>query len=1077
MALACSLLAVFCLSLGLPLLAGVKVGKHVTKLNEEKFNHWLKSPKRQDMLVEFFAPWCSACKSFAPNYRRSAEMIRKSELPVKVIAIDCDAEAQLANKYGIQSFPTIMYFPLEGEPVPYGSVPKTPSALFDWVEEMHGPAIKNVSSPDQAVAFVQGGSKPVVIVKAPQIPPDVAKFAQATRQAASWFWVFEFTSLNVEIRHWEEPVRTCFWPKVTGGDVQIQLEPFAACFARHLAPKFAKVTRPAEITGLGGRTDSFIWLLLNTSTPSQQGRAITDSQVHTTQGCSASGHKESASSCSMNSAPQADAVSFSSDTALEAAVSELRPMMLEAAEMLTKENGFKEDYHIVYVDGSRYEKWAERELYAWRFPQLVVQNKVGNSYAFADGERLPHNASELRSFVHDLEVPLKVRPRMKSQKPPDTSGAETSWKQLVSDTLHSELRASPATLLYVSKTGPRDELSTPAADAAEDELDALDDLAAWLKHVCTTPPAVGLIDASLNEIPLSLYAMADFSLVSLPGIFFIPSDHGKLKYNYWGAKIFRYQLPNESRPKEEQTEKEELALPKVEVRLLSKHLDSVAQWTLENARSVSGLDIPSKVAKSGIGSTAGKGQPVIELDSGAFNSFLKSGATALVEFYAPWCAHCKNLAPTFESAARGARRASVALSEVIFVKIDGEKSPDLMKRYRIENYPTLILVKGSQIVRYSGDKSKRSMLEWLEAEVRPTVEIVAREAEAVALSKGKPAVIIQGGNNHSAFSDTAEQFKHLRKARFFEIEGTSSQVQEIWIMKAGKEPVKYEGEFDVDSITEWVTKETVMSQPVPQEQLGPVVEVVGRSFPDIVFQPRHVIVEVYATWCGHCKDLEPIYESFASQMRHETRDIVIARIEGSRNEIPYAGFDRTGYPTIFYVSPSNNVEKIQQRTLNDLVSFVRSKKVRKVETEHKQDSQLGSFTEAVNKFKSEDIPPMSTDPVVKVVFRNFIDVVFQSKDDVVLEVFAPWCAHCKRLVPEYEQFAVSMKRERKDLLVAKIDGTKNDIPFDGFSVNGFPTIFYIPKGQKVPAKKFVGDKSIQQMAHFLQELRKPKNEL
>ena len=99
--------------------------------------------------------------------------------------------------------------------------------------------------------------------------------------------------------------------------------------------------------------------------------------------------------------------------------------------------------------------------------------------------------------------------------------------------------------------------------------------------------------------------------------------------------------------------------------------------------------------------------------------------------------------------------------------------------------------------------------------------------------------------------------------------------------------------------------------------------------------------------------------------------------------------------------------------------------------------------------------------------------------DVLLEVYAPWCGHCKKLQPVYEAFGEQVQKSpsaSRGLLVAKLDGTQNKLDNPDFQWTGYPTIWFIKKGTTKPIKH-VGGRSGKDLLKFVQEHASSKIEI
>jgi len=116
-------------------------------------------------------------------------------------------------------------------------------------------------------------------------------------------------------------------------------------------------------------------------------------------------------------------------------------------------------------------------------------------------------------------------------------------------------------------------------------------------------------------------------------------------------------------------------------------------------------------------------------------------------------------------------------------------------------------------------------------------------------------------------------------------------------------------------------------------------------------------------------------------------------------------------------------------------------------------TSLVSYLKAVEKdtynryIRSEPIPT-EDGPVKILVGKNFEDIVFDESKDVFVEFYAPWCGHCKKLSPIWDELG-EMFKPVQDIVIAKVDATSNTLP-RGINANSFPTILWFPKNNKMP---------------------------
>ncbi|XP_052137030.1 protein disulfide isomerase-like 2-2 [Oryza glaberrima] len=104
------------------------------------------------------------------------------------------------------------------------------------------------------------------------------------------------------------------------------------------------------------------------------------------------------------------------------------------------------------------------------------------------------------------------------------------------------------------------------------------------------------------------------------------------------------------------------------------------------------------------------------------------------------------------------------------------------------------------------------------------------------------------------------------------------------------------------------------------------------------------------------------------------------------------------------------------------------------------------------------------DDVVALTESTFEKEVGQDRGALV-EFYAPWCGHCKKLAPEYEKLGASFKKA-KSVFIAKVDCDEHKSVCSKYGVSGYPTIQWFPKGSLEP-KKYEGQRSAEALAEFV----------
>lgn len=113
-------------------------------------------------------------------------------------------------------------------------------------------------------------------------------------------------------------------------------------------------------------------------------------------------------------------------------------------------------------------------------------------------------------------------------------------------------------------------------------------------------------------------------------------------------------------------------------------MEALSKWVDEQ-----GAGSAKAASSGGAGGAAVPDKGLYTATASNFKATIAKTPLAFVKFYAPWCGHCKRLAPTWDELAEK----NIGSSDVKIVKVDCTVEASICSEYEVRGYPTLILFK------------------------------------------------------------------------------------------------------------------------------------------------------------------------------------------------------------------------------------------------------------------------------------------------------------------------------------------------------------------------------------------------
>jgi len=437
---------------------------------------------------------------------------------------------------------------------------------------------------------------------------------------------------------------------------------------------------------------------------------------------------------------------------------------------------------------------------------------------------------------------------------------------------------------------------------------------------------------------------------------------------------------------------------------------------------------------------------VITLSKDNFKTIVEPEKLILVEFYAPWCGHCKALAPEYEIAATALKVENIKLA-----KVDCTAETQVCSEQDIKGYPTLKVFKDGNASEYNGGRKADLIVNYMKKQALPAISDVNVENFDTFKDSDEKVIIGFFDDNsqeeYNTFSQTAEE---LREDFLFGATGqkdviTKAEVKPptvILYKKFDEGKNILEGSFTKEELTTFIKKNSI-----------PLLAEIGpdnyASYVDSGLPLAFLFYENAEQRTKLGQEVESVAKEFKGQV-----SFVYIDAEKFGQHAENINLKQT-WPAFGISKPEENLK----------FPFDQSKEI----TTEAIKEFVTQFVKGEIKpsIKSQPIPEKNDEPVFVLVADNFEDVVYDATKDVLVEFYAPWCGHCKKLVPTYEKLGETYANVKDKILISKMDATENDLPAKAtFKVSGFPTIKLFKAGDN-EIVDYQGDRSYESIVEFL----------